>query len=115
MAGGKIGGRTYPKHLGPPRFRGLAEDDASGFVRHADKVIRDVRQGMVGKDKADLTPGFGTRHPQDVVQLGVLDDPRPARYGDHVPDDEKSKQDLGISDQEILASIREGLPPRRSC
>jgi hypothetical protein len=113
--GGKSGFRSYPRHLGKPRMRGLMVCDASGFVRHVDEAVEDVRQGTVAREFADITPGFGTHHPQDVVQLGVLDDPTPSEQGDHIEWEPKSKQDLGISDAEILASIREGRPPRRGC
>lgn len=111
--GGKSGFRAYPKHLGRPRGRGLMVCDASGFVRHTSEATDDVRQGTVARQFADLTPGFGTHHPQDVVQLGALGDPSPAEDGDHIERHPKTKQELGISDAEILASIREGRAPRQ--
>lgn len=112
---GRSGFRAYPKHLGGPRGRGLMECNASGFVRHTSELEDDYRQGPVARQFADLTPGFGTRHPQDVVQLGTLNDPSVARGGDSLDDRNLSKQDLGISDAEILASIKEGRPPRGRC
>lgn len=113
--GGRVGARCYPKHLGKPRMRGLMECDATGRVRHVDEHVRDIRQGDVARQYADITPGFGTRHPQDVVQLGVLDDPTPADNGRKLDERNLSKQDLGISDAEIEASIREGRPPKGCC
>lgn len=111
--GGKTGFRAYPSHLRKRRMRGLAICDASGFVCHADELVDDVRQGKVAPEYADYTPGFGTLHPQDVVQLDALDDPAPAPGGERVDKIPPSKQDLQISDAEVLASIREGRPPRR--
>jgi len=112
--GGKKGLRTYPRHLGPPTGRGIVQDNASGFVRHRNEIVDDVRQGPVGRDKADITPGFGTWHPQDVVQLGILDDPTPVNG---IPTDKQnlSRQDLGFTDADILESIRTGKPLRRTC
>ncbi len=75
--------------------------------------MEDVRQGDVAKEFADVTPGFGTNHPQDKVNLGQMSDPSPIHGAS--PQDEAclSKSDLMISDQEIKASIVEGRPPRR--
>lgn len=112
---GKSGFRAYPRHLGKPKGRGLFVCDASGFVRHTDDAVDDVRQGQVAREFADITPGFGTRHPKDVEQLGVLDDPVPAEDGRTLDTRNFTKQDLGISDAEIRASIREGRPPRGGC
>jgi hypothetical protein len=109
--GGKTGFRAYPAHLGTPKGEGIVECYASGFIGHPDDMTDDVRQGTVLDKFADKTPGFGTHHPQDVVQIGPLDDPTPVGNG---PDKRNlTKQDLDISDQEVLASIREGRPPRR--
>lgn len=110
--GGKTGFRSYPRHLGKPTGKGVAECSASGFVRRVGDMQDDIRQGHVAKDFADNTPGFGTRHPQDVVQLGALGDPTPIRDAHPLDKQNLSKQDLCISDQEIEASIREGRPPR---
>jgi len=109
--GGKTGFRSYPRHLGKSRGRGVVECDASGFLRHPDKIMQDVRQGYVAKKFADITPGFGTRHPQDVVQLGVLDDPRPIPNSNPADTVNATKLELGISDNEIEDSIREGRAP----
>lgn len=104
---GKVGFRGYPRHLGRPRFRGLGTCERSGFVRHADRLVEDERGGLVAEDKADVTPGFGTKHPQDVVQLPPLDDPTPVvTNGLHEP------EELEISDAERWRSVREGRPPR---
>ncbi len=112
MAGRRGTARCYPRHLGQPTGKGLKECEASGFIRRKNDIMDDVRQGQVSKEFADKTAGFGTRHPQDVVQLGVLDDPKPVEKS--VPPDNKnlSKADLSISDQEIKASIIEGRAPR---
>lgn len=93
-------------------MRGIVRCDASGFVRNRDDMMSDVRQGRVAKEFADITPGFGTKHPQDVVQLGSLDDPKPIPEGNRIDKQNLSKSDLNISDAEILASIREGRQPR---
>jgi len=110
---GKRGFRAYPRHLPKPRGRGLKECEATGFLRPIGHQVKDVRQGLVAREFADLTPGFGTNHPQDRVVLGTLSDPSPIQAAR--PEDEKnlSKSDLMISDQEILLSIKEGRPPRR--
>ena len=110
---GRRGFRAYPKHLGPPKGRGLVECSASGFVTHRTDLMDDVRQGRTKRRFADTTPGFGTRHPQDVVQLGALDDPK--GNNGRVPDPQNlSRQDLGLTDADILESIRTGQPPKRS-
>jgi hypothetical protein len=81
-------------------------------MRYAEDVVEDVRQGFVAREFADLTPGFGTYHPQDVRRDQVFGDPSPIPNA-RTPDRENwSKQDLGYTDQEIEASIREGRPPR---
>lgn len=109
---GKRGFRSYPRHLGRPTGRGIKECQATGFLRPVGEQVSDYRQGLVAREFADLTPGFGTRHPQDVKQLGQTADPHPIKNAR--PKDMKnlSKQDLGYSDQEIEASIREGRQPR---
>jgi hypothetical protein len=109
---GKRGFRSYPRHLGQPKGKGIKECEATGFLRPIGQQVSDVRQGLVAKEFADITRGFGTRHPQDVVKLGVLDDPSPIDNARPKNDQNLSKQDLAMSDQEIEASIREGRPPR---
>lgn len=113
MAGRKGVRGTYPRHLGRPKGKGLVECQASGFLRPASEMVHDVRQGTVSKEFADHTGGFGSFHPQDVRRLGNLDDPRAIDRSVPKDDNNYSKQDLGISDQEIELSIREGRPPRR--
>jgi hypothetical protein len=61
---------------------------------------------------ADITPGFGTRHPQDVAAPRVGGDPSITRPVTPRETQFLTKQDLGISDAEIEASIREGRAPR---
>lgn len=111
MGGRSIRGMCMPKHL-PATGRGWREDDASGFVREAHDYVHDVRQGMTAPEFADLTPGFGTHHPQDVKQLGILDDPRPIEDARPLTRCNETKQDLSISDYEIELSIKQGRPPR---
>jgi hypothetical protein len=109
---GKSGFRGYPKHLPKPKGIGIRQCEASGFMRTLGKEVKDVRQGLVAREFADITPGFGTKHPQDVVQLGEMNDPKPVPEAR--PEDKRnlSKQDLAMSDQEIRASIVEGRAPR---
>jgi hypothetical protein len=109
---GKRGFRAYPKHLPKPKGLGIRACEASGFLRPLGKEVNDIRQGLVSREFADITPGFGTKHPQDVVQLGEMNDTKPVP--DARPEDKRnlSKQDLAMSDQEIRASIVEGRAPR---
>ena len=105
--------KTYPRHL-KMKGVGVKQCQASGMLRMADDPwVTDVRQGEVAQRFADLTPGFGTYHPQDVRQLGDLDDPKPIDDARPKDDLSLSKQDLMMSDQEIRLSIIEGRPPRR--
>lgn len=106
---GRTGFRAYPKHLPKPDGRGLTTCDASGFLRKPADMMDDRRQGRVARDKADTTPGFGTHHPQDVVQLGVLDDPRSTgeRPADTV---NATSADLGYTDADVWAAVRSGRP-----
>lgn len=112
MGGRSLSGQMMPKHVDSDGT-GWRQDQASGFVRKADDVIMDRRQGLTAPEFADITPGFATFHPQDVKALGALDDP--VQVYKAVPIDQRalSKQDLGISDAEIELSIREGRAPRR--
>lgn len=112
MPGRVIRGGCGPKHL-KATGRGWREDDASGFVRAADDYVEDVRQGDVDPKLADITPGFGTNHPQDRKDLGVLDDPSPIPNASTVTKTPLSLQDMNISDEEVALSIREGRSPRR--
>ncbi len=110
MAGRIVRGGCKPRHM-HRTGRGWREDAATGFVRYADDYVQDVRQGFTAKEFADITPGFGTYHPQDLRALGDLDDPSAIDNAAPISTP-KSKQDLNISDQEVLLSIREGRPPR---
>lgn len=113
MAGRKGVRGTFPSRLKGNNGKGVVECQASGFLRKASDMVHDVRQGLVAKEFADITPGFGTYHPQDLKVLGAMDDPKAVPNAR--PDDQNnySKQDLGISDREIEASIREDRAPRR--
>lgn len=106
--GGKTGFRAYPKHLGKPKGIGLRQCAASGFLRHEPEMMQDRRQGIVAPDFADITPKFGTYHPQDVVQLGVLDDPKPVIFGNSPQTAGLSMAEQGYSDADVLASIKGG-------
>lgn len=62
--------------------RGVRTCDASGFLRPAQRIMEDVRQGDVAREFADTTSGFGTEHPLDNYDPGPMDDPTPiARPG----------------------------------
>lgn len=110
--GGKRGFKAYPRHLPKPTGKGIKRCEASGFLRPVGQQIQDVRQGEVAREFADITAGFGTNHPQDRVQLGELSDPSPIYQARPANDQNLSKEDLMISDQEVELSIREGRPPR---
>ena len=105
--------KTTPSKVRSRKGEGWREDEASGFIRYASDFVVDVRQGDVAPEFADITPGFGTHHPQDVKNLGTLDDPSPVPDASPADTDNLSKQDLQISDQEVELSIREGRPARR--
>ena len=110
MAGRIIRGGCAPKHL-KATGKGWREDQATGFVRYARDVVDDIRQGQVAEEFADLTPGWGTYHPQDLKDLGVLDDPSPIR--DATPITEPVYlSDQGITDQERALATKEGRAPR---
>lgn len=110
MAGRVIRGGCKPRHM-KATGRGWREDAASGFVRYADDVIDDVRQGPTAREFADITPGFGTHHPQDMKNLGKLDDPSPIPNGRPITEP-VYLSDLNISDQERLLATKEGRAPR---
>jgi hypothetical protein len=101
--------RSFPSHLKPMQGRGLVTCARSGFLRFPKDIV-EVDGLPIAKDKADFYGGFGTTHPQDVPQPEIGGDPRPVRHGGL--DVARTKSDLGISDQEILAAIREDRPPR---
>lgn len=103
--------RSYPRHLGKPDGRGYVQCARSGFLRKPHQVRDDERGGQVATDYADYTPGFGTAHPQDRKQLDLGGDPSPVENA-RPPDRPLSKQDLRISDAEILLAIQENRPPR---
>lgn len=108
--GGKSGMKTYPSH-GPRNGRGARICDASGFLRPARDVVRDARQGLTSKDFADLTPGFGTLHPQDARRPPPTDDPRGIQAARPEGNDAfLGPKDLGFSDADVRAAIRAGRP-----
>jgi|KBSMisStaDraftv2_1062788.scaffolds.fasta_scaffold2985061_2 hypothetical protein len=57
--------------------RGYAYCDRSGLLTEAEERVDDFRGGTVRPESADLTPGFGTRHPSDVYQPSFDADPEP--------------------------------------
>lgn len=105
--------KSYPGHLGKPEGKGYITCAMSGFLRKPSEVMETYKGTIVADDKADITPRFGTRHPQDVNQAEVGSDPNPIHPQSTADTTERSKQDLGISDAEILAAIVENRPPRR--
>jgi hypothetical protein len=72
----------------------------------------EVNEDGVAKDFEDRTPGFGLHHPQDRANPVLDGDPSPVE-GPPVDKKNPSKQDLGITDAEVLLSIRENRPPRK--
>lgn len=107
---GRSGMRTYPAKA-PRDGRGIRIDDATGFVRASDDVLFDRRQGLTSPDTADITPGFGTFHPQDVRRTPPSNDPRPIPQ----PRTEGNPQalspaDLGYTDADVREAIRRGVP-----
>lgn len=106
----KRGMRTYPA-LGPKDGRGARIDDASGFLRPAADVVRDRRQGLVAREHADLTPGFGTFHPQDVRRPPPATDPEPIRMARTDPNPNfLGPKELGYTDAEVREAIRQNRP-----
>ena len=101
--------RAFPRHLRPLTGKGMVTCALTGFLRRPEDIV--VIDGVpTARDKADFYDNFGYTHPQDVPQPETGGDPRPVDYGGFA--DPKSKSELGISDQEIEASIREGRPQR---
>lgn len=100
---------SYPRHLKPPSGGGLITCSRSGFVRKPEDIVW-IDGRPVAKDKADFYGGFGTDHPQDHAQPEIGGDPTPVVNGGL--EEGKSKQDLNISDGEILAALRENRAPR---
>lgn len=106
----KRGMKAYPV-TGPRDGRGARIDDASGFLRPAADFVRDRRQGLAAKEFADLTPGFGTNHPQDVKVILPKQDPEPINQARTEQNPMfLSAKDLGYTDADVLASIRENRP-----
>lgn len=95
--------------LAPPsrRGKGYAVCDRTGGLVPAEERTRDVRGGMVRRQSADTTPGFGTRHPVDVRRVPITADPKPimdARPGEP----EIYAEEIGLTDQERERRLREG-------
>lgn len=111
---GRITKGSTPRHLKATKGkRGWAQSDASGQLFYADEMVDDVRQGRVHRTEADIMAGFGTYHPQDLKVLGELDDPHPIHKARPIDTHHQTKEELGYSDAEIEASVRQGRPPRR--
>jgi hypothetical protein len=103
--------RSFPRHLKPLKGEGYVQCQRSGFLRHPSDMMEDYRGGTVAKEYADVTTGFGTKHPRDVFSPDLGGDPRPTPIQTGI-NEPYTKEDLLISDQEIEASIRENRPPR---
>jgi hypothetical protein len=102
--------RSYPRHLGRPEGRGLVTCVRSGFLRKPRDIV-EIDGRRIARDKADWYGDvFGWDHPQDRNQAETGGDPGPVPGGGQPR--ARSKQELGISDREIEASIRENRPPR---
>lgn len=107
---GKRGMRTYPA-AGPKDGRGSRIDDASGFLRPAADVVQDRRQGLATREHADLTPGFGTFHPQDVKRPPPVMDPKPITMARTDPNPNfLGPRELGYTDAEVREAIRQNRP-----
>ena len=102
--------RSYPRRLLPMEGEGYVQCQRSGFLFHPQDMMDDFRGGRVAKKYADITPGFGTQHPQDVYAAELGGDPTSVEGATGI-NEPLSKQDLAISDAEILASIREDRAP----
>ena len=108
--GGRRGMRTYPSRA-PRDGRGIRIDDATGFTRASDDYVSDRRQGLTSPATADMTPGFGTFHPQDVRRPPPVNDPKPVLH----PRTEANPQalspaDLGYTDADVRTAVRLGVP-----
>lgn len=101
--------KSFPRHLRALRGEGLVTCALSGFLRRP-KDIEMVDGVPTAKDKADFYGKFGYDHPQDVPQPEIGGDPSPVDFGGLL--ESRTKQDMGMSDQEIEAAIRENRPPR---
>lgn len=112
MSGRIIRGACAPSRVKSRRGKGWREDAATGMVRYAEDYVDDHRQGRTSQKTADITPGFGTYHPQDVKNLGSLDDPQSIRNARPQGRQDLSAADLQISDGEIKLSIQQGRKPR---
>lgn len=95
--------------LWPATGKGLVVCDRSGAQVPADHIVDDVRGGRVRREDADFTPGFGTHHPQDLVDLPVMDDPRPIEHARPLSAT-TSLWEQGYTDAQIRAAVRAGVP-----
>jgi len=103
--------RTFPKHIRSDG-QGYMQCARSGMLRKPSDMIKNDDGLMIAKDYADITPGFGTSHPQDSPAPEIGSDPTPVSDATGVTA-ALTKEDLQISDQEIEASLRENRFPRR--
>jgi len=103
--------RTYPSHLRVDG-RGYLQCARSGQLRKPKDMIRNHDGQMIAREFADITPGFGTLHPQDRNQAYTGGDPTTVENATGVTE-ELTKEDMSISDAEIEASIRENRAPRQ--
>lgn len=90
--------------------RGFVECAATGFPVRAQDVVADVRQGDVGAQYADITPGFGTWHPRDRYDVRDFSDPTPIVGGGATPDADHPSGDP--IDPDFVPPTLEGAPTR---
>jgi hypothetical protein len=102
--------RSFPKHLKPLTGQGIVVCSLSGFLRRPDDIEMVYGQPRA-RDKADHYGAFGYIHPQDKPQPDIGGDPAPVDYGGLR--EAETKSEMGISDEEVRAAIRENRAPRR--
>lgn len=107
---GKSGFRSYPKRLGKPDGKGLIQCDRSGFLRKPSETMSEYTGSAVAREFADITPGFGTRHPQDVNQAETGGDPSPIPNANPI-EEPVYREDIRLTDAEWEQMIREGKTP----
>lgn len=90
-------------------MKGYVQCERSGRLVKPCDIIEEHTGARVAREVADITPGFGTWHPQDVNAAEVGGDPTP--IDNARPQTEDSR--CHYSDAEVLAAIKEDRPPRR--
>lgn len=83
--------------IGTNGGRGFSICDASGQPVRAQDRMRDVRQGVADRRRADWSgPRFGTHHPLDLYSPGPFDDPQSVYEGRGQNTDAEMAQDSGL-------------------